>query len=263
MKGTFLFLGTGGSTGIPVIGCPCAVCSSDLPRNKRLRPSGLIQIANQKLLIDIGPDFREQALRYKINHLDGLLLTHTHYDHIAGIDELRIFYVRQKKPFLCLLSKESLETLMRRYDYFFQPLGKTTSLSARLEFQVLEKELGQVEFLGLQVGYCSFFQGGMKVTGFRIGDFAYISDIRDYDDSVFSLLDGINTLVLSALRSEPSPLHLSFEEAVLFAKRTGAKQTWLTHLGHFHDHDTANALLPPEVQLGYDGLELEFQYEWN
>ena len=121
MKGSFLFLGTSGSTGIPVIGCKCPICTSSDPRNQRLRPAGWVRIGGTSLLIDAGPDLRGQALKYGIDRVDGLLLTHTHFDHIAGIDELRIFYVRHKKPLPCLLSQETYDELKKRYYYLFQP----------------------------------------------------------------------------------------------------------------------------------------------
>ncbi len=260
MRGTFLFIGTSASTGVPRIGCSCSVCTSTSPFNKRLRPSGIFHLKGKTLLLDVGPDFYSQAIKYKINHLDGLILTHTHYDHIAGIDELRIFYVLQKKPFPCLLSYDSYQDIKKRYDYFFEPPKNKGSLSAQLEFHILTKDIGDTEFLGIRMHYFSYSQGGMKVTGFRIGDFAYVSDIRDYDESIYQELKGVRTLVLSALRPEPTKLHLSFDEAVAFSKRVGAHQTWLTHLGHFLDHEKANALLPQEVRLAYDGLILEFDY---
>lgn len=193
-------------------------------------------------------------MQHGIETLDGLLLTHTHYDHVAGIDEVRIFNVRQKKTIPCLLSQESFEEIQKRYYYFFNREG----LSAKLEFLPLGGDFGETEFLGLRVGYSTFFQGGMKVTGFRLGNFAYISDIQKYDDAIFASLEGVRILVLSALRPEPSPFHFSFEEAAYFAKRVGAHETWVTHMGHFFSHDDLNALLPPQVRVAYDGLKLEF-----
>ena len=254
VKGTFLFLGTGASAGVPVIGCKCDVCHSTSPKNKRFRPSGLIQAKGKSLLIDIGPDFRSQALAFHVDHVDGLLLTHTHYDHIAGVDEVRIFNVRQKKPLPCLLSKESYEEMKKRYYYFFSQEG----LSAKLDFQPFDSSVGQATFLGFNIQYCSFIQGGMKVTGFRLGDFAYISDIHKYDDSIFEALEGVRVLVLSALRPEPSPFHLSFEEAASFSQRVQAEETWITHVGHFADHEALNALLPSGIRMAYDGLKVEF-----
>jgi phosphoribosyl 1,2-cyclic phosphate phosphodiesterase len=253
--GKFLFLGTGSSTGVPIIGCRCVVCSSESPFDKRLRPSGLLRVGGKKLLIDVGPDFRQQALREGIDRIDGLLLTHTHYDHIAGIDELRIFFVREKKAVPCLLSAASKRDLDKRYGYLFE---KGKSLTAQLDLRVLEDEQGSVDFLGTEVSYVRFAQAGMDVLGFRVGDFAYVSDIRDYQEGVFEQLAGVKTLVLSALKPEPSPLHLSYEEAVAFARRVGAERTWLTHLSHAVAHEVGNQGLPSDVRLGYDGLELEF-----
>jgi phosphoribosyl 1,2-cyclic phosphate phosphodiesterase len=258
MQGSFLFLGTGASVGIPLIGCKCAVCTSPDPKNRRLRPSGLLRIGGKSLLLDVGPDFRAQALHFGIEHLDGLLLTHTHYDHIAGIDELRIFYVRQKKPFPCLMSQETLDTLKVRYAYLFMPLKESITLSAQLDVTVLNGNVGVTDFLGVKIGFCSYLQGGMKVTGFRVGRFAYISDIREYDKSIFSALDGVEELVLSALREEPSQLHFSLDEAVEFSRKVGAKKTHLTHIAHFLDHESTNQKLPSNVQLAYDGLKVEF-----
>ena len=256
--GKFLFLGTGASAGVPVIGCKCAVCASASPYNHRLRSSGLLQMGGRNLLIDVGPDFRTQALKHKIDTLDGLLLTHTHYDHIAGIDDLRIYYLHAQKPLPCLLSQESLEELKSRYTYFFRPVGHAPTLSAQFAFQVLEGDAGETEFVHTKIEYMSYVQGKMKVNGFRIGDFAYVSDIRDYDASIFAQLQGVRKLVLSALQEKPSKIHLSLDEAVAFAEKVGAEETRLTHLSHAVDHDLTNRRFPPNVQLGFDGLEMEF-----
>jgi phosphoribosyl 1,2-cyclic phosphate phosphodiesterase len=258
MNRKFLFLGTGASTGVPVIGCGCAVCSSDSPYNKRLRPAGLVRIGKKALLIDVGPDFRQQALKFKINRLDGVLLTHTHYDHISGIDELRTYYLTQKAPMPILLSKESSDDLAARYKYLFKPVGPEASLTAQLELQGLAGDRGEVDFLGEKIGYFSYFQGKMKVTGYRIGDFAYVSDIKDYPEEIFASLSGVRTLVVSALRDGAAKLMFSLEDAVAFSKKTGAKRTLVTHMNHEVDYESANRKLPPGVELAYDGMEIEF-----
>lgn len=255
-SGKFTFLGTSASAGVPMVGCKCAVCTSASAKNQRLRPSGLLRVGGKSILIDVGPDFRTQAIKYKIDHLDGLLLTHTHFDHIAGIDDLRAYYLQTKKKLPCLLSKESLDDLKTRYDYLFRTSGK--SLSAQLAFTPLPDEMGQTEFLGLKIGYVSYIQSGMKVNGFRLGDFAYISDIREYEDSIFGALKGVKNLVLSALREEPSDLHFTMDEAIAFSRKVGAEATFLTHISHAVDHEAVNKKLPVEVRLGFDGFEMEF-----
>jgi phosphoribosyl 1,2-cyclic phosphate phosphodiesterase len=256
MIGKFVFLGTGGSTGVPVIGCKCPVCTSPSSSNQRLRTSAYLKVEGRSLLIDAGPDFRQQALRYHIDHLDGLLLTHVHFDHVAGIDELRIYCLRQKKPFPCLLSLESLTELKRRYPYLFEP----TASGLQLEVHPLQGNAGEIDFLGVKIGYCSYFQGGMKVTGFRIGHFAYISDIKEYDASIFTSLRGVKKLVVSALFEESSVNHLSLSQAIDFARNVGSSETWITHISHKMDHDLVSSKLPSDVKLGIDGMEIEFEY---
>ena len=246
MHNSFLFLGSGASLGVPLIGCHCSVCSSHSPYNKRLRPSGLIKFEGKAFLIDSGPDFRQQALLYKINHLDGLMLTHIHYDHIAGVGDLRPF--SEKKELPCLLSRQSFDALEQQYQYLFRP--------PRFKFHILEE--GMVEFEGIRVLCVNYEQASVRVTGFRFGDFAYISDIKDYDNRIFSALRGVKKLVLSALCKERSLVHLSFPEAVVFAERVGAHRTWLTHISHLVDHEEGGGALPDNVQIGYDGLTIEF-----
>ncbi len=244
-----------------MIGCNCPVCSSQNPRNKRLRPSALLSIGEKQLLIDSGPDFRQQALAYRINRLDGVLITHTHFDHVAGLDELRVYYLLYRKNLPVLVSKASLQDLKKRYDYLFREKSWGMSLAAQLDFQTLEKERGETTFVGVPLKYVSYEQGGMTVNGFRFGSFAYISDIKNYPDTLFEDLKGVEILVLSALRQETSYMHLSIEEAVAFSQKIGAKQTYLIHLGHELDYETASAALPSGVELAYDGLKVGFNYD--
>jgi phosphoribosyl 1,2-cyclic phosphate phosphodiesterase len=260
MKANFLFLGTGASTGVPLIGCSCSVCQSTDPHNKRLRPAGLLRVGDKTLLIDVGPDFRQQALACGLTTLDGLLLTHTHYDHIAGIDELRVFNFRQQKPFPVLLSHESMADLKERYAYMFKKRLEGDSHATTLDCHLLPGAAGTLDFLGVEIRYVSFQQASMKVNGFRIGSFAYVTDIQEYDEEVLRFLEGVEWLVLSALREDPSPVHFSLAEAADFAQKVGATRTWLTHLSHAVDQKSASAKLPTNVQLGFDGLEFSFDF---
>lgn len=258
ITGHFLFLGTGGSMGIPVIGCSCPVCLSSSPYNKRLRPSGLLTIGKLRFLIDSGPDFRQQALSYHIDHIDGLILTHAHHDHTAGIDEMRIFSLRSHHPIPCLLSSETLADLVKRFYYIFDSEGEYAKVTAKFNLQVIDDGRGDLIFQGIPIRYFSYEQGGMRVNGFRFGSLAYVSDIRHYPETIFEDLKGVKTLILSALRYAPSHLHFCVDEAIDFARRTEAKETWLTHIAHEIDHEQTNAYLPPNIRLAYDGLQIEF-----
>ncbi len=258
MHGKLLFLGTGASMGTPVITCRCATCLSPNPLNKRLRPSALLKIGGKQFLIDVGPDFREQALRIGLASLDGLILTHTHFDHIAGIDDLRVFYFLHKKTLPCLLSKESLADLKARYHYFFEGVKDDVMGTGRFHFHVLDGDFGSTDFEGFRIHYLSYVQNNMKVLGFRIGNLAYVLDIREESREILKALKGVEILILSALRYTPSPAHFSLEQAVEFAKKVGAKKTWFSHIAHELDHDGASQKIPPQMQLAFDGLEIPF-----
>ncbi|PJD95662.1 MAG: MBL fold metallo-hydrolase [Parachlamydia sp.] len=259
-EGRFLFLGTGGSMGIPVVGCHCAVCDSGSSFNKRMRPSGLLMIGAEKILIDAGPDFRTQALKNKIDRLDGVIFTHAHHDHSAGIDDLRVFYMHTRKSLPCLMSQATFEELKHRYSYIFRAQQTSIDkLTTKMNIQLLEGERGEIDFLSVKLKYFTYEQGGMLVNGFRCGNLAFVSDIRHYPPSIFEDLADVEILIISALRFTPSPLHLTVDEAIAFADKVHAKQVWLTHLAHELDHEKTNAYLPPHVRLAYDGLEVKFQ----
>lgn len=258
MQSTLLFLGTGGSAGVPIITCKCEVCQSSSPLNKRYRPSALLSVGKKRYLIDVGPDFRDQALHFNIDKLDGILLTHTHYDHIGGIDELRVFYFKHKIRMPTLASIETYEELRHRFHYLFKTKQSDGSLQSQLDFHILEDDFGKVKFEGLPVQFVSYFQANMKVTGYRFGTLSYISDIREYDDRVAKDLDGTETLILSALRYDPSEVHFSIEEAIAFSEKVGAKRTFFTHIAHDLEHDETNRKLPSGFSLAHDGLEVPF-----
>ena len=240
--------------GIPVIGCSCETCTSSDQKNKRYRPSVLLTEGEKRFLVDIGPDYRAQALKYGIDTLDGLIVTHSHYDHIAGLDELRIYTFRQKRPVPCLLSRETYEELKVRYHYF---LPKDSVHDTKLKFSILDEESGKTMFQGLNVEYFSYVQIGMKVNGFRFNNLAYVTDIMEYDESIFDSLKGLDTLILSGRRWEKSVAHLSIDEGIDFAKKTGANKTYFTHISHEIEHEKDSKDLPEGFFLAYDGLEVD------
>lgn len=252
MRGVLTFLGTGSSVGIPIIGCSCPVCISAHPHNKRLRPSVKIIYDEKIFLIDVSPDFRQQALKHEIHATDGILLTHSHYDHTGGFDDLRALSFRRETPIPLLLSEETAQDLKLRYFYLFN------QLVPKFELNILQFESGLTNFLTIPIQYVTYEQNGMKVNGFRIGDVAYLTDIRKFPESVFEELKGVRYLIISALRNVPSPLHLSVEEAIAFSNKLHVEKTWFTHISHDLDHIKTNANLPVNIQLAYDGLEIEF-----
>ncbi len=258
MKGRLIFLGTGGSVGVPMIGCSCAVCCSKEAVNQRSRPSILIQYAHRQFLVDAGPDFRQQALRHGITHLDGLLLTHAHHDHTAGLDDLRPIYYRRETPLPILLSADTARDIQQRYYYLFQA-GANPYFVARLSLQILPHQEGEVLFEGLPIQYVTYIQGGMAVNGFRLGKVAYLSDIRDFSPSIYSYLKDLDVLIVSALKYTISPMHFSVDEAIDFANQVQAEQVYFTHLSHELDYEQTNAYLPANMRLAYDGLEIEFE----
>jgi phosphoribosyl 1,2-cyclic phosphate phosphodiesterase len=228
--------------------------------NHRLRPAALITAGGKRFLIDTGPDLRVQMLKFGVDNLDGVLLTHTHFDHIAGLDDLRGFYVLHKKQLPCLVSKETLKEIRDRFPYMF--LSKKADYDvftgSRFDFCVLPADFGTIEFVGETWGYLSYGQAGMKVTGFRLGKLAYVLDVCDYTDEVFSHLQGLDLLVLSALRKTASPVHLTFEQAAKFAEKTGARRVIFSHIAHDADHEESSRGLPPNITIAYDGLEVAF-----
>lgn len=252
--------------GIPVIGCDCKVCRSTNPKNQRMRPSILLQYQGKSVLVDCGPDFHQQAIKFGIRQLDGLILTHAHNDHIAGIDELRALFMVSKSPSKCLLSDETYADIAKRYDYIINPPPPKQGIKplvSKFEFCKIPADNCSFDFLGVDWKIFSYRQIGMKVNGFRSGGFAYVTDIRDYSDDVFEKLQGLDVLVLSALRFTPSPFHLSVDEAIEFAQKTGAKKTYLNHIAHELEHETAEAYLPENIRCAYDGMELPITLDFT
>lgn len=259
MKATLM--GTGTSTGVPSIGCDCPTCTSDDPRDKRLRAGLLIRDTEgenpRAFLVDCGPDFRQQALHYKIQRLDGLLLTHSHFDHIAGIDDLRIYNFRQKQMLPVYALENTLQDLSRRYDYIFHPPQKGGGVASLDLIPIV----GPFTFLGMRIIPLPAKHGILDIVGFRFGDFVYMTDASYLPPETMDLMRGCKTLVLNMLRRKPHSTHFCFDEAVEIAREIGAKQTWFIHMAHQLKHAETDAELPEGMNLAWDGVEFEFECE--
>jgi len=250
------FLGTGTSQGIPVIGDQHPVCRSEDPKDQRLRTSALIECNQYYIVIDCGPDFRQQLLRNPIPQLDGVFFTHEHADHTHGIDDLRPFYFRQGrlKVYACDRTFRSLRT---RFDYVFENDGKKHPGAPEIETFVVDPER-PFDFEGVEVVPVVANHHRIDVLGFRIGPLAYMTDVKYMEESQISKLIGVDVLVLSALRRKPHPAHLTLDEAVELSGRIGARRTYLTHLSHMMGfHEETQAELPDRVMLAYDNLRLD------
>ena len=240
-------LGSGGSLGTPVIGCRCKTCLSTSPLNKRFRSSALVTLNEKNYLIDAGPDYREIALRQKIDRLDGVFLTHYHADHISGLNDLRPYYtLNQGEQIPLFASLSTLDMVKMTYGYLMDRFCPT----------VLAEKVGTVSIGKSSVRYFSFSQHGVPVTGYRFGKFAYITDIKSYDESVIEAIDGVEVLVLSALNYEGSIMHFSIEEALKFIKSANVGKVYLTHISHKLEHEETSLKLPIGVEIAYDGMEI-------
>lgn len=246
------FLGTGTSTGVPQLRCSCPSCTSADPRDKRLRTSALVEVGGRRLLIDCGPDFRTQMLRCGSPDLDALLITHIHYDHVGGIDDLRPWCRHGRDfPIYCTAAVE--RNLRERLPYCFaeHPYPGVPSFSMERIEPDKPFYVEDVEVVPLPVMHYK-----MPILGFRIGPLAYITDAKTVPDSTFELLRGVDTLVVNALRPQEHMSHMNLEEALAMAARVGARSTYLTHISHdMPPH--AQVRLPEGVELASDGLVVE------
>lgn len=257
MSGKFRFLGTGSSLGVPVIGCKCSTCLSGDPRNKRSRSGSLLQVRGKTFLIDASPDYRQQALREGITAIDGFILTHSHYDHIGGFDDLKV-YGRHGKKLPCLLLESTFQELKTNYPYFITPTKEDPNNCCFFSWHRIKEPFGSVVFEGVPLEYVTFRQSRMEVLGLRFENLVYISDIKEYDENLLKRLSGVDTLIVSALRKERSPIHFSLEEACEFSRLIEAKRTYLVHIAHELEHSSLLEELPSNITPAYDGLEIAF-----
>jgi len=247
------FLGTGTSTGVPEIGCHCEVCCSSDPRDRRMRTSVLIETEGKRILLDCGPDFRWQMLKHRIEHLDAVLLSHEHYDHVSGLDDLRPFVHRED---LRIYAEQNVvDAIHTRIPYAFRehPYPGVP----RLDLQAIGPE--PFEAAGITVIPIRVMHGGLPIFGYRIGNMAYLTDLKTIPESSYKHLNDLDVLILDALRFDSRHFsHEGVEEALRQIKRIRPKETYLIHMGHrIGLHAVAEKQLPPNVYFAYDGLEVQ------
>ena len=249
------FLGTGTSSGVPVVGCDCATCRSDDPRDRRWRPSIYLELADTiRVLVDTSPDLRSQALAFGVTGLDLILFTHHHADHVMGLDDVRAFNYRQRGSIPCLGDASTLSALRRMFAYAWGPVGA----QGRRRAAAASVRGGRSLLPGRsQVVPVPLYHGTQPILGYRVDAFAYLTDCSAIPEAAWPLLEGVEVLVLDALRHRPHPTHFTLTEAVEVAARIGARQTYFTHMCHDLPHAETCAALPSAMTLAHDGLVID------
>ncbi len=247
------FLGTGTSIGVPEMCCHCATCTSADEHDRRLRTSAWIETGTESIVIDCGPDFRQQTLRAGVEHIDAVLLTHEHYDHVGGLDDLRPYCTGHDIPVYA--EQYVIDDVKQRIPYCFGNCKKPRTaniLPMPIEPGVKFK-VGNTEILPFRV-----MHGTIPILGFRIGNLGYITDMKSIDEDSFAILEGVRTLVVNALHIKEHPTHQNLQQAVLFAQRVGADETYFVHMSHRAGlHEVMNAKFPPHMQFAYDTLSID------
>jgi phosphoribosyl 1,2-cyclic phosphate phosphodiesterase len=249
------FLGTGTSHGVPMIACECAVCRSTDPKDTRLRASVYMDVPDrQRILVDTSPDLRQQAITHRLMRVDAVIYTHSHADHILGLDELRRFNAVQGAAVNCYATQATWDHIRKTFHYVFDTTPQLGGGIPRLSSHLIE---GPLVLGGVKVVPIPLWHGRMPVLGFRFGRFAYLTDCNRLDDAAWPLLEGVDTLVVDALRDRPHPTHFTVAEAVGVIEKVGPRRAFLTHMTHDLGHVATNATLPAGVELAYDGLVLD------
>lgn len=247
-------LGSGTSQGVPVIGCQCAVCTSDNPRDQRLRSSILVEHGKTAIVVDAGPDFRQQMLRAGLRRLDAILISHTHKDHIAGLDDVRSFNYLMRQPMKVFASAHDQKDIRKEFSYAFS--DNPYPGVPEFDLQLLKDEpfrIGDIEVIPFLV-----MHHRLPVFAFRFGDLAYITDVSYIPPAAYKHLKGLKVLIIDALRKEKHISHFSLSEAIETARKIGAGQTWFTHVSHLMGKSAeVEQLLPSGMKMAYDGLVIE------
>lgn len=243
-------MGSGTSHGVPMIACDCAVCTSPDPRDRRTRSSVLIGVGGRNLLVDTTPELRLQCLACDVRRVDAVLYTHGHADHVTGLDDLRRFNHLLGGPLNCYADAPTAAILRRMFPYAFHHDPTYPSAKPQLELVHID---GPFELFGAQIVPIPLFHGPLPILGFRVGGFAYCTDCSRIPDESWPLLEGLDLLVLDALRRRPHPTHFNLDQALEAASRVGARRTLFTHIAHELLHADTNAGLPAGTELAYDG----------
>lgn len=248
-----IMLGVGSSAGTPVIGCDCSTCHSADARNQRSRCSSAIELPDGKIiLIDTGPDLRQQALRERLNRVDAVLYTHTHADHLHGIDDLRAFCQLQRQQIPLYGSPDTIRHIVNKFSYVLREPGDFWDLPV-LGVHAVEQPF---MLFGMQIVPIPVKHGNSDILGYRIGNLAYITDVSSIPDISIALLQGLDVLLLDCLRFKPHPTHVNLEQSLAYAGQIKARQTYLIHMTHEIEYMAVSQRLPDSVRLGHDGLRI-------
>ncbi len=250
---SILVLGSGTSMGVPVVGCHCKVCTSDDPRDKRLRPSVLLRLGDKRILIDTSPDFRYQALRSGLERLDAILYTHEHADHILGLDDVRPFNFRQRSEIPIYASASAWDTIERTFRYVFDT-APTQSSRPHLHPHIFDDTT--ICVAGVEITPIRIAHGRGTAYGFRFGDCAYLTDHSNIPPESMDKLQGLDVLFLDALRHNPHPTHSTVAESLRTVAALKPRRAFFTHISHDLLHAAVEASLPENVHLAYDGLQI-------
>lgn len=251
----FTLLGTGTSTGVPTVSCTCETCTSDDPRDKRLRCSLLIESEKSTVVIDTSADFRQQMLKHKVAKIDGIVYTHYHFDHIGGFDDLRAYNFTSRKYVQLYLNKETYSKIEETFSYAF---GNATQIGGgipQVNINLIERDDFSIGDIDLKI--IPLMHGKMEVFGFRIGNFAYCTDCNYISEESMEKLQGLDVLILDALRYHKHPTHFTVDESLEIVKKLKPKQTYFTHIAHQIKHSDLEPRLPEGVNIGFDGLDIE------
>jgi phosphoribosyl 1,2-cyclic phosphate phosphodiesterase len=246
-------LGSGTSVGVPTIGCHCSVCTSTDPRDNRLRPSILVSYDGRNVLVDTTPDFRTQALRAAIQRIDAIVFTHSHADHLMGLDDVRPFNFRQSGEIPIYAAPDTMDAIYRCFPYIFDNNQRNTSVP-KLDARLLDGS--PVDLFGVSFIPIPILHGKQTIYGFRFGGAAYLTDHSEIPDSSMELLRGLDVLFLDALRYKPHPTHSTVERSLKTVEALAPHRAFFTHICHDLGHERAESMLPANVRLAYDGLEL-------